>query len=183
MQTTVVYGKQELDTTVLKQLLQLEHVTVRFLEKLHAKCYYNETTMIISSLNLYDFSEGNFEMGVLVKSEYDPDVYTAAREHAELIINTSRALKPERETVKESARPYITVANLPETSINGYCIRGGEKIPYDVTHPLCLKHYDVWKEHGDVDYKEHYCHRCGEHHRTTFKKALCPSCYNKLNPK
>lgn len=171
--TTVVYGKQELDNTVTKQLSQLEHLTLRFLDKLHAKCYYNETKMIISSLNLYDFSEGNFEMGILLDAQYDVPAYADAKAHAELIINTSRALKPERESVRESARSYVPI---PER--DGYCIRGGEKIPYDVTHPLCRQHYEVWREHSDPDYKEHYCHHCGKRFRTSFSRPLCLACFN-----
>ena len=76
---TIVYGKQELDENVQKQLSQLEHLTLLFLEKLHAKCYYNKTKMIISSLNLYDFSEGNFEMGILLDAQYDEIVYVNAK--------------------------------------------------------------------------------------------------------
>jgi hypothetical protein len=174
---TVVYGKQELDNTVTKQLSQLEHLTLRFLEKLHAKCYYNETKMVITSLNLYDFSEGNFEMGILVDAQYDEVIYLCAKEYAELIIKTSRAVKTETESVRVSPRPYV-----PTPELSGYCIRGGEKIPYDVTHPLCGQHYQVWKEHKDPEYKEHYCHHCGKRFRTSFSRPLCLACFTNNKP-
>jgi hypothetical protein len=177
---TVVYGKQELDNTVRKQLLQLEHLTLIFNEKLHAKCYYNETKMIITSLNLYDFSENNFEMGILVDFFNDAVVYAEAKKHAEsIIINPSRALKLEIDSVRESARPYVAVPKLPESANSGYCIRGCEKIPFDVTRPFCIEHYKVWEKHNDPEYKEHYCHLCGERHRTSFNKPLCLSCFKK----
>ena len=47
---TIVYGKQELGDTIRIQFSQVQHLTLRYLEKLHAKYYYNETKMIISSL-------------------------------------------------------------------------------------------------------------------------------------
>jgi len=179
---TIVYGKQELDENVRKQLSQLEHLTLRFLEKLHAKCYYNETKMIISSLNLYDFSEGNFEMSVMLRAEYEEEEFAKAKEHAEMFISSSQVRKAENTFVREQARTYIPVAKLPESSANGFCIRGGEIIPLDTTHPLCLKHYNVWKEHGDPEYKEKYCHICGQPHKTSFSKPLCLSCFKKSTP-
>jgi hypothetical protein len=176
---TIVYGKQELDNNVRKQLSQLEHLTLRFLEKLHAKCYYNETKMIISSLNLYDFSENNFEMGILLRAGDDDEAYANAKEHAESLIHTSLDRKAENIFVREPARVYVPVTKLPEPSASGFCIRGGEIIPLDTTHPLCLKHYNVWKEHSDPDYKEKYCHICGQQHKTSFSKPLCLSCFKK----
>jgi len=68
---TIVYGKQELDDSVLKQLSQLHHLTLRFFRKTSCQCYYNESKMIIASLNLYDFSENNFEMGILLRAGDD----------------------------------------------------------------------------------------------------------------
>jgi hypothetical protein len=176
---TVVYGKQELDETVHKQLSQLEHLTLLFLEKLHAKCYYNETKMIISSLNLYDFSEGNFEMGVLLRAEYEEEEFAKAKEHAQMLISSSKAIKTVNTSTRESAKVTIPVTKLPEPLVNGFCIRGGETIPFDATHPLCLKHYNVWKEHNDPEYKEKYCHMCGQLHKTSFSKPLCLSCFKK----
>jgi hypothetical protein len=177
--TTIVYGKQELDNTVRKQLSRLDHLTLRFLEKLHAKCYYNETRMIISSLNLYDFSEGNFEMGILIDAQYDPDVYAAAKEHAELIINTSHALKPEKESVRETAKPYVPIPNLPTSAASGHCIRCGKATPFDREKPYCKECFQKWNK--DLDYKENYCHCCGEAAQVKFEYPLCRSCYRKVN--
>ena len=173
---TIVYGKKELDDTVRKQLSQLGHLTLRFLDILHAKCYYNETIMIISSLNLYNFSEGNWEMGILLDAQYDAEEFANAKQYTDLIINASVAHTVLNESVREPTKPYIPVTKPPETSVKGYCIRSGEPIKYDVTHPLCFMHFEVWREHSNPDYKEHYCHRCGKEHRTTFRQPLCRSC-------
>ena len=42
-------------------------IDVYFNEKLHAKCYMNEDTAIITSMNLYEASEKNRELGVLIQ--------------------------------------------------------------------------------------------------------------------
>lgn len=177
--TTIVYGKKELDNTVRKQLSQLDHLTLRFLEKLHAKCYYNETRMIISSLNLYDFSEGNFEMGILVDAQYDAEVYAAAKEHAELIINTSRSLKPQKKSAREKSSPYVPVPKVPTAANSGHCIRCAKSISFDSQKPYCKECFKKWNK--DLDYKEKYCHYCGEAAQVKFEYPLCRSCYRKLN--
>lgn len=47
-----------------------------FYEKLHAKCYLNEDVGIITSMNLYEFSElNNREMGISVDANIDYEVY------------------------------------------------------------------------------------------------------------
>jgi hypothetical protein len=176
---TILYGKQELDSTVRIQLSQFQHLTLRYLEKLHAKCYYNETKMIIASLNLYDFSENNFEMGILLRAGDDDEAFENAKAHAESLIHSSLGRKAENQMIKEPDRVYVPVTKLPESTSNGFCIRGAESIPLDVTHPLCLKHYNVWKEHSDPDYKEKYCHICGQPHKTSFNKPVCLSCFKK----
>jgi phosphatidylserine/phosphatidylglycerophosphate/cardiolipin synthase-like enzyme len=47
-----------------------------FVTNLHAKCYLNETTAIVTSMNLYEFSQqNNDEMGILVTWDADRQLY------------------------------------------------------------------------------------------------------------
>jgi hypothetical protein len=127
--------------------------------------------MIISSLNLYDFSENNFEMGILLRAGDDDEAFANAKAHAESLIHTSLGRKAENQTAKEPASVYVP---------NGFCIRGGETISLDAIHPLCLNHYNVWKEHSDLEYPEKYCHICGKSYKTSFNKPLYLSCCKKF---
>ncbi len=110
---TLLYGKDELTRTQKATLGSLDHLTLYYYQHLHAKCYYNEHRLILSSMNLYEYSEKtNREMGVLV--EAGTDVYRDAVAETESIIraatekplasnvNTAsrRHSKPERETGK-----------------------------------------------------------------------------------
>ena len=46
---------------------------------LHAKCYFNEQNLVISSMNLYDFSEvNNWEMSILIDKDNDSEIYLAS---------------------------------------------------------------------------------------------------------
>jgi phosphatidylserine/phosphatidylglycerophosphate/cardiolipin synthase-like enzyme len=65
--TTVIFGKQELNPDEMKFLQGLRFVILKYNEDLHAKCYVNDDKMVITSLNLYEFSmANNKEMGVLI---------------------------------------------------------------------------------------------------------------------
>lgn len=49
----VVYGKNELQPEEINWLRELSFVRTSFCKNLHAKCYLNEESCIITSLNLY----------------------------------------------------------------------------------------------------------------------------------
>jgi phosphatidylserine/phosphatidylglycerophosphate/cardiolipin synthase-like enzyme len=70
----IIFGKQELNPTEMSFLNSLKYVRLYFSKNLHAKCYLNEKKMIISSMNLYEFSQqNNREMGILIEREVESD--------------------------------------------------------------------------------------------------------------
>jgi phosphatidylserine/phosphatidylglycerophosphate/cardiolipin synthase-like enzyme len=85
----VVYGKKE-ECGGADLLRAVPGVQVTFCKNVHAKCYMNEQTGIITSLNLYDFSEAkNQEMGVLFDRTSDPQLFAQAAEEAQRIVRIS----------------------------------------------------------------------------------------------
>ena len=87
----LVYGKSELKASERRQLDALTNIELLFLENLHAKCYFNESTLIVSSMNLYEFSEkNNREMGIVLTRSDDGDCFTDALAEAQSIINAAR---------------------------------------------------------------------------------------------
>lgn len=77
----IIYGKNELQNDEISWLSNLTYVRTSFCKNLHAKCYLNEESCIITSLNLYEFSQvNNNEMGVSVSRLEDPDLYKEAYE-------------------------------------------------------------------------------------------------------
>ena len=72
---------------ILKKISRLEILDS---PNLHAKCFYNEKSMIITSLNLYDYSRtNNREMGVLITQEKEPDAFADAVNEAEFIMQVA----------------------------------------------------------------------------------------------
>jgi phosphatidylserine/phosphatidylglycerophosphate/cardiolipin synthase-like enzyme len=96
----IVYGKSELQPNEINWLKGLNYVRTSYCKNLHAKCYLNEEVCIISSLNLYEFSQvNNNEMGVLVNRIDDADVYKEAYEEAQRIIRISDEVRISLEMV------------------------------------------------------------------------------------
>src|SRR5450759_3030249 len=86
----IVYGKSELQPEEINWLKELTYIRTSFCKNLHAKCYLNEELCIITSLNLYEFSQiNNNEMGVLIRRADDTDLYKEAYEEAQRIIRIS----------------------------------------------------------------------------------------------
>lgn len=67
------------------------------------------------------------------------------------------------ETIDLGSTPTIrpTREEFEQPSV-GYCIRTGEKIPYNPKRPLSDKAYASWSQFGNPDYPEKYCHRTGK---------------------
>lgn len=96
----IVYGKNELQPEEINWLKELSFVRTSFCKNLHAKCYMNEETCIITSLNLYEFSQvNNNEMGVALNRADDAEMYREAYEEAQRIIRISDEIRMSLETV------------------------------------------------------------------------------------
>jgi phosphatidylserine/phosphatidylglycerophosphate/cardiolipin synthase-like enzyme len=100
----IVYGKSELQPAELAWLQELTYIRTSFCRNLHAKCYLNEELCIITSLNLYEFSQvNNNEMGVLIRRAEDSELYREAYEEAQRIIRVSEEVRISLERVSQDA--------------------------------------------------------------------------------
>ena len=100
----IVYGKSELQPEEINWLKELSYIRTSFCKNLHAKCYLNEELCIITSLNLYEFSQvNNNEMGVLIRRSDDAELYKDAYEEAQRIIRISDEVRISLERVANEA--------------------------------------------------------------------------------
>lgn len=161
--TTIIFGKQELNPDEMKFLQSLRFVILKYNETLHAKCYLNDSKMIITSLNLYEFSmANNKEMGILIDKNdpTDKELFDEAIKEIEFIDGTSERFEfgtKTREKEKDQGKKAKHTADG-----NGFCIRTGVPIPFNIEKPLSKEAYKKWNEYGDENYPEKYCHFSGE---------------------
>jgi phosphatidylserine/phosphatidylglycerophosphate/cardiolipin synthase-like enzyme len=63
----IIYGKNDLKQEELDWINDSEDIRLFYKKNLHAKCYLNEDVAIVTSMNLYEFSQvNNDEMGILL---------------------------------------------------------------------------------------------------------------------
>lgn len=175
----VVFGKQELNPDEMKFLQGLRFVVLKYHEDLHAKCYINDNKMVITSLNLYEFSMAhNKEMGVLIDRNDPADIslYDDAMNEVEFIMQNSVKfdfVAPKHQDAKETENKK-TKKNDSVNSKNGYCIRTGVEIPFSVERPYSYDAYKEWSKKEDEDFPEKYCHFSGEasHGETSHSKPI-----------
>jgi phosphatidylserine/phosphatidylglycerophosphate/cardiolipin synthase-like enzyme len=194
--TTVIFGKHELKSDELNFLQGLSFVVLYYHEDLHAKCYANDDKMIITSLNLYEFSmANNKEMGVLIDRNDPADAQTFADAMAEVEfirstsdryeftaekINSSERVRDQ--AVNQKAADKATAAPTKQV-VTGYCIRTGVEIPFNIEKPFCYEAYKSWRQFENGDYPEKYCHFSGEpsNGETCFNKPILKKNWKKAH--
>ena len=113
----IVYGKNDLHPEEINWLKNLTFIRTSFCKNLHAKCYLNENECIITSLNLYEFSQvNNNEMGVLIYRNEDAKLYADTYEEAQRIIRISDEVRMSLEKVTETDSKFD--ANTQTASVN-----------------------------------------------------------------
>jgi hypothetical protein len=184
IQFTLIYGKTDLQPAEWEWIRRLDTAETGFVPNLHAKCYLNEGTAIVTSMNLYEFSQqNNDEMGILVARSADMKLYQNIYEEAQRLgrkaglkwsgpAATTQTASPKRGGDRQSAKPTRS------TKITGHCIRCGATIDLDAKKPLCGTCYGSWVQFKNEMYSEKYCHNCGKENATTFAKPLCSPCYS-----
>jgi hypothetical protein len=170
--TTVIFGKQELKPDEMSFLQGLRFVVLKYNEDLHAKCYVNDDKMVITSLNLYEFSmANNKEMGVLIDKNdpADSELFNDAFKEVDYInetsqrfdLNATKSQPAERKT--DIKTNFIKQVSKPSTNkLTGYCVRTGVEIPFNVEKPLSYDAFKSWSKYGDPEYAEKFCHFSGE---------------------
>ncbi len=91
---TLVCRRNRLKRQEFNSLKKINRLEILDLPNVHAKCFFNESSMVVTSLNLYDYSQKhNREMGLLITQNEDFDSYSNAKDEAEFIIQTAHLIK------------------------------------------------------------------------------------------
>jgi len=176
----VVYGKNELQPDEIEWLGRLRSVRLCFCKNLHAKCYLNDDEAIVTSMNLYEFSQvNNNEMGIHVTKAADPELYKDISDEVHRLVRISEEHQLSVAKVSSNEVPPNAEATRaqPSRGAKGHCIRCGKSIALNPAKPYCPDDYKEWAIYSKDTYKDRFCHRCGKEHPATMRKPLCPDCY------
>ena len=182
----IVYGKTELRSEETKWLAD-NFVRTSFREHLHAKCYMNDSFTLVTSMNLYEFSQvNNDEMGILVSAKDDPELYQEIKDNADHILRRSENVRLNviriddiDEPVQDAVESRPSRAEGKTAPDSGFCIRCKAVLPADPEQPYCKRCFRSWNRYKNETYEEEHCHTCGKAHVATLLKPLCGACYRK----
>lgn len=107
---------------------------------------------------VYDISNDFFNSDRYEKKQLDEFVLDL-----ETTLEKKFSVKPNREDRSFETRKFNPQQRKRVNSMqNGYCIRTGEKIRYNIDKPMSYEAWQVWYEYENYDYPENYCHKTGE---------------------
>jgi hypothetical protein len=198
----VLFGKNENDPSKSLSFEDLNflkgfcNLDVFYQENLHAKYYANEDKSIITSLNLHEFSlKNNIEVGVLLERKFlsimgDNAMDSEVFDYFDLIFSKSEpvfrqnkekrknmlgmSISSEFKIIVDYTNDYYPTKMLEKIIDVGFCIRTGEKIPFNLERPFSPEAFKSWNQYKNKDFKEKYCHYSGElsNGQTTFSKPI-----------
>ena len=88
--SVIVRADESHDPADINFLQEMKGVKLYTHQNLHAKCYLNHKTAIITSMNLYEYSQlNNTELGIIVDQAEDRKLYDEINEAAKKIIRNS----------------------------------------------------------------------------------------------
>lgn len=166
----IVYRENKLKPDENNWLSNQIGVRTSICKSLHAKCYINEVEAIITSMNLYEFSQvNNNEMGIHVTKEQDEELYNSIFTEVERLLTISDEIRvtvqkvnPQEAEKKIEKKPEVKVPVATKDNKTGFCIRTGASIPFNQEKPLSYEAYKSWNQYGDPNFKEKFCHFSGE---------------------
>lgn len=143
---------------------------------LHAKIYANESSALVSSMNLLESSAmysrdvGLLVRGAKLRREIDEYVKSLADGTATgspfvvgVAARNGSASRQQVQTASDMARVI---------DATGFCIECGDPVSFALDKPLCRQCYDRFGRVGT----HNRCHRCGEPHAAQVGQPLCQSC-------
>jgi len=167
----IVYRENKLQLDENNWLESQIGIRTSLCKNLHAKCYINENEAIITSMNLYEFSQqNNNEMGIYFTKVEDTDLYNDTFDEVQRLLTISEEIRVSVKKVTANTPPKtekkIIEINSSNTKSsdrrNGFCIRTGVSIPFNLGKPFSREAYRIWNEHANPDFLENYCHFSGE---------------------
>ncbi|QPH37904.1 phospholipase D-like domain-containing protein [Pedobacter endophyticus] len=192
----IVFGKNDknpnksLSNDDFEFFKTLGNIRISYVKELHAKIFCSEARLMLTSLNLHEYSQtNNFEaafviehsgtiLGSLVSNKAET-AWEEALDFVDKVIESSIPVyhkgkvyetswlgfsaKLVEEYDEDNSETFFKRTLPANDSVNfGFCIRTGVNIPFNIKAPFSDIAYKSWKRYGNESYKEKYCHYSGE---------------------
>lgn len=93
---------------------------------------------------------------------------------SEIEMGSNSGTRPTRQEMEKEIIKEEPKNKKPYNNNTGYCIRTGERIPYNPNKPMSENAYRVWAQFGNPDFQENFCHATGRNSngRTTMRNPI-----------
>lgn len=109
----------------------------------------------IKSVILYDETKALYK-----NNDFEEMFYEDFEE--ELFEDGNKPSREEYQSSNEKPKRKQSKNKNDFESDSGYCIRTGNRIPYDPKRPFCYEAYQSWAHFQNWDFPEKYCHKTGK---------------------
>ena len=147
----LIYGKNDLHPRESAWLESLSFVRCSFCKNLHAKCYLNEREAIITSMNIYEFSQvNNNEMGIVFDRDNDGQLFKDTYDEAQRLIRISDEVKISVELIEADLveeEPTTDSTKRLSTSQLAKTMKRSSKSLFSTLHEKgwIARHEDTWQ--------------------------------------
>ena len=114
-------------------------------------------------------------MGILITRSGAPEIYDAILRDVERL---RRMSEPRKSPGKALQAKSEASSKKSSGTAQGYCIRCGERIPFDLEHTYCAKcfrSWNRWKNPGYIE-KTGCCMVCGRDFEASAASPICHKC-------
>ncbi len=166
----IVFRTDELTPVEKIHIAELHNIEVYCSSELNACCYFNESEMLFSSMNINDIHERKSgDINLYFDKINDEKIYNEIKVKCQALIESSVQLVPGNNEKSGNS-------NDPEI-YHGFCIRCGMPVTFNLNRPYCRQCL--------ADYKniktENYCHLCAEKMPVSAENPLCDRCIIKIS--
>jgi len=118
----IIYRENKLQVAESNWLESQIGIRTSLCNSLHAKCYLNENEAIVTSMNLYSFSQqNNDEMGIHVTKEKDADLYNDIFDEVQRLLTISEEIrvsvkKVDKNIEKQSEKTISEIVQTKDSS-------------------------------------------------------------------
>lgn len=156
------------DPAAAKLLSVIKNLRLNVSENINAKCYFNESSALITSMGLDDMiNTMAINTGIMISTTDDNGLYNSLLKCFQKQFNSSLRVLLDPCSDEQKI--------VSETTYRGFCISCGMPVTFNQSRPycnMCRKDF----ESGADDIPADFCHSCGKKHAVSLKENLCFIC-------
>ena len=119
---SLICRKSDFRPEEMDAMNKISRLEIFDLPNLHANCIFNEKAMVMTSLNLFDYTQiNNRDMGAMLTMDKDPGAFVAAVRESEYMMQLGQLVKANMILARAHREPVM----VPSGAVSFFDLRGG----------------------------------------------------------